>query len=331
MKQTMDKFGRLDVVVNNASAISLTPTPETTMKRYDLMNGVNTRGTFMVSKYAIEFLKKSDNPHILNISPPLDMDAKWFKGHVAYTIAKFGMSMCALGMSAELAEFKIAVNTLWPRTAVWTAAMDMLSAGSAADMCRKDTIMSDAAYAMVTRDSKKFTGNFCVDEDVLREEGITDFDQYAMKPGAPLMADFFLPAKYTNGLISMPTRSFSTSSRVYSASDASSSSNLTTEKVFEKISQKVNDDLKNEINAVMSFVISGNNWAVDAHSTRPFKISTGEADKPDVTFVMDEDTFLKMAKGEVKAANAFMSGKLKVKGNLAIAMKAEKIFAQIKE
>jgi len=237
-------------------------------------------------------------------------------------------------MSGELAADGIAVNTLWPRTAIWTAAMDMLSSGSGADMCRKEDIMSDAAYSIVTRDSRKFTGNFCVDEDILREEGITDFEQYSVKPGNPLMADFFLPPKYTKGLLSMfgdqhQSRAFSTSSRHFA--DASSGApDLTTEKVFEKLSQKVNEDLKNEINAVMSFIISGNNWAVDAHSSRPFKVSTGEIEKPDVTFIMDDETFLKLAKGEVKAANAFMSGKLKVKGNLAVAMKAEKIFAQIK-
>lgn len=238
-----------------------------------------------------------------------------------------------VGMSAELAEDGIAVNTLWPRTAIWTAAMDMLSAGSGADMCRKEDIMSDAAYAILTRDSRKFTGNFCVDEEILKEEGVKDFEQYALKPGSPLMADFFLPEKYTKGLLSMfgkpLSRNFSTSARSYSSDSASS--DLTPEKVFEKVTQKVNDDLKNEINAVMSFVISGNNWAVDAHSSRPFKVSAGEADKPDVTFIMDEETFVKMAKGEVKAANAFMSGKLKVKGNLGIAMKAEKIFAKIRE
>jgi putative sterol carrier protein len=236
-------------------------------------------------------------------------------------------------MSAELATYGIAVNTLWPRTAIWTAAMDMLSAGSGADMCRKEDIMSDAAYAIVSRDARKFTGQFCVDEEVLTEEGIKDFEQYAVKPGNPLMADFFLPAKYTQGLFSMfgkpLKRSFSTSCRSYSSD--SSSSDLSPEKLFEKVSQKFNDDLKNEINSVMSFVISGNHWTIDAHSSRPFKITATEAEKPDVTFIMDEEVFIKMAKGEVKAANAFMSGKLKVKGNLGIAMKAEKIFKQIRE
>jgi len=204
VKSAVDKFGGLDILVNNASAISLTGTTDTTMKKYDLMNGVNARGTFMMSKYCIEHLKKSSHAHILNISPPLDLNPEWFKNNVAYTIAKFGMSMCALGMSAELAPFGIGVNALWPRTAIWTAAMDMLSAGGAKDFCRDERIMSDAAYAILCRDPKKYTGNFCVDEEVLREEGITDFDQYSMTPGAQLMADAFLPPKYTEGLLKFP-------------------------------------------------------------------------------------------------------------------------------
>lgn len=201
IQETIKKFGSLDILVNNASAISLTSTTETTMKRYDLMNSINARGTFMTSKYAIDFLKQAENPHILNISPPLDMQVKWFESNVAYTMSKYGMSMCTLGMSAELAQHGIAVNSLWPRTAIWTSAMDMLSQGSASHLCRKEDIMSDAAYAILTKDSRSFTGNFCVDEEVLRSEGITEFDCYAVKAGEPLLADGFLPEKYTQGLI----------------------------------------------------------------------------------------------------------------------------------
>jgi len=330
VKAAVDKFGGLDILVNNASAISLTGTTDTTMKKYDLMNGVNARGTFMMSKYCIEHLKKSSHAHILNISPPLDMNPEWFKNNVAYTIAKFGMSMCALGMAAELAPFGIGVNALWPRTAIWTAAMEMLSAGGAKEFCRDERIMSDAAYAILCRDPKKYTANFYVDEDVLREEGIKDFDQYSMTPGAQLMADFFLPPKYTEGLLKIPTRGYRTWTRSYSDSP-SGGKNDTPDKIFNEIASKINDDAKKEINAVMSFVISGNNWCVDAHSSRPFKISKEEPEKPDVTFITDEETFAKMAKGEIKATNAFMSGKLKVKGNLGIAMKAEKMFSKLRE
>lgn len=232
-------------------------------------------------------------------------------------------------MAAELKEDGIGVNTLWPRTAIWTAAMDMLSAGAGEEFCRKDAIMSDAAYAILCKDPRAFTGNFCLDEQVLREEGVTDFDQYAVKKGTQLMADFFIPKKHLEGLVRMPIRMYSTSARRMSSS--SSEGEDAAAKIFENMSAKVNEELKNEINAVMSFQISGANWFVDAHSSRPFKISKEETAKPDVTFITDEETFVKMAKGEVKAANAFMSGKLKVKGNLSIAMKAEKIFGKIRD
>ena len=231
-------------------------------------------------------------------------------------------------MAAELKEDGVAVNALWPRTAIWTAAMDMLSASEGEDLCRKDSIMADAAYAILTKDARSFSGNFCIDEQVLRDEGVTDFDQYAVRGGKQLMADFFVPQKYLEGLVRMPVRAYSTSSRRGFSSSAEADSAA---KIFENMSAKVNDEVKNQINAVMSFQISGTNWFVDAHSSRPFKISNEESAKPDVTFITDEATFVKMAKGEVKAANAFMSGKLKVKGNLSVAMKAEKIFAKIRD
>lgn len=233
-------------------------------------------------------------------------------------------------MAAELKEDGIAVNALWPRTAIWTAAMDMLSVGSGQEMCRKDAIMSDAAYVILSKNPRDFTGNFCIDEQVLRDAGVTDFDEYAVQKGNQLLGDFFVPKKYLDGLMTMPSRrSYSTSVRRMSSESGESGGDAG--KVFDNMSVKVNEDLKNEINAVMSFQISGANWFVDAHSSRPFKITREETAKPDVTFITDEETFVKMAKGEIKAANAFMSGKLKVKGNLSIAMKAEKIFGKIRD
>jgi citronellol/citronellal dehydrogenase len=187
-----ETFGGIDVLVNNASAISLTDTISTPMKRYDLMHGVNARGTFACSQACIPYLKKATNPHILNISPPLNMKPIWFKNHVAYTMAKYGMSMCVLGMAAELEDAGIAVNALWPRTAVWTAAMNMLGGPDMMERCRKPEIMADAAHAILTRPSRAFTGHFYVDDDVLREEGVTSMDAYAYAPGADLMPDFFL-------------------------------------------------------------------------------------------------------------------------------------------
>jgi len=207
VQKTVDTFGGIDICINNASAISPTGTLETEMKRYDLMNEVNTRGTFLVSKSCIPFLKKGSNPHILNLAPPLDMDAKWFAPHVAYTIAKMGMSLCTLGMSRELATDSIAVNSLWPLTAIDTAAIrNVLGSDEMAKGCRLVSIMADAAYAILCRDSNACTGNFYIDEEVLREEGVTDFDQYAVAPGSDLFRDFFVPDHVANNL---PTKTLS--------------------------------------------------------------------------------------------------------------------------
>lgn len=194
VEKTVARFGGIDICINNASAIQLTGTLETDMKRYDLMNQINARGTFLVSKMCIPHLKKAANPHILNLSPPLDMVAKWFRNHVAYTMAKFGMSMCTLGMSAEFAKEGIAVNSLWPLTAIDTAAIRNLLGGPAvASMSRLPDIMADAAHAILTRPSRECTGNFFIDELVLREAGVTDFSIYSPGATGALAADFFVP------------------------------------------------------------------------------------------------------------------------------------------
>jgi citronellol/citronellal dehydrogenase len=192
--RTVERFGGIDICVNNASAISLTGTLQTDMKRYDLMNQINARGTFLVSKMCIPHLKSAQNPHILNLAPPLDMKAKWFKGHVAYTMAKFGMSMCTLGMSAEFEKDGIAVNSLWPLTAIDTAAVRNLLGGEAvASISRSPEILADAAYAIFNRPAGQTTGNFFIDEEVLRAEGVTDFSVYAGGATGPLAGDFFVP------------------------------------------------------------------------------------------------------------------------------------------
>ncbi|MCT8997214.1 SDR family oxidoreductase [Chelativorans intermedius] len=191
---TVEAFGGIDICINNASAIHLTGTLKTDMKRFDLMHQINTRGTFLVSRACIPHLRKADNPHILNLAPPLDMKAKWFKHHVAYSIAKFGMSMCTLGMSAEFAGDGIAVNALWPLTAIDTAAVRNVLGGEAmAKRCRSPEIVADAACAIVKRPARACTGNFFIDELVLREEGVTDFSRYAPGITGPLIADFFVP------------------------------------------------------------------------------------------------------------------------------------------
>jgi citronellol/citronellal dehydrogenase len=193
VEKTVKTFGGIDVLVNNASAISLTGTLDTEMKRYDLMHGINTRGTFLTSKCCLPHLLKAQNPHILNISPPLSMEPRWFAGHVAYTMAKFGMSMCVLGMAEEFKERGVAVNALWPMTVIATAAVRNLLGGDAmVQVSRKPEIMADAAHAILTRDSRECTGNYFIDEDVLRAAGVKDFDQYSVVPGGKLQKDFFV-------------------------------------------------------------------------------------------------------------------------------------------
>jgi len=193
VNRCVETFGGIDICVNNASAISLTGTLATEMKRYDLMHSINTRGTFAVSKACIPHLKKAANPHVLNISPPLDVRPKWFARHVAYTMAKFGMSLCVLGMSEEFRGDGIAFNALWPRTTIATAAIANVVGGQVAmTHCRKPEIMADAAYVIVTQPAREFTGNFCIDETLLARHGVTDFASYAVDPGKPLLADLFV-------------------------------------------------------------------------------------------------------------------------------------------
>jgi citronellol/citronellal dehydrogenase len=193
VEATVARFGRLDALINNASAIFLAGTVETPMKRFDLMQQVNVRGTYLCSQKAIPHLERSDNPHILNLAPPLNFEERWFAPHTAYSIAKFGMSLCTLGMAGELRERGIAVNSLWPRTTIATAAVRNLLGGE--DMCarsRKPEIVANAAHAILTRPAGECSGNYFVDEEVLAAEGVTDLDAYAVNPGGPLQPDFFV-------------------------------------------------------------------------------------------------------------------------------------------
>ena len=189
----VERFGGIDICVNNASAISLTPTLQTPMARYDLMHQINTRGTFLVSQTCLPHLLKSGNPHILNLSPPLNMLEKWFKNHVAYTMAKFGMSMCVLGMAGEFREQGVAVNALWPRTAIATAAVkNLLGGDEMVKRSRTPEIMADAAHFILTQPSREFTGNFCIDDEVMEMAGVTDLTSYAVDASLDLIPDFFV-------------------------------------------------------------------------------------------------------------------------------------------
>jgi citronellol/citronellal dehydrogenase len=191
--KAVETFGGIDILVNNASAINLTGTEQLDMKRYDLMHGINTRGTFLCSKLCIPHLKKAQNPHVLNLSPPLNMEEKWFAPHVAYTMAKFGMSMCVLGMAGEYRSAGIAFNALWPRTTIATAAVkNLLGGDQMMKASRKPEIMGDAAYVIFNRPSRECTGNFFIDDEVMKSTGKTDLSEYAVDPSQKLMPDFFV-------------------------------------------------------------------------------------------------------------------------------------------
>lgn len=198
IERTVATFGGLDIVVNNASAIQVTPVMQTDMKRFDLMHQVNARGTYMVSKYAIPYLLNSSNPHILMNSPPLDMQEKWFAPHTAYSMAKFGMSLVVLGLAGELRSKGIAVNALWPRTTIATSAIkNLLGGDETLQMSRSPEIMADAAYAIFQKPARSFTGYFLIDDSVLAGEGVTDFEPYRINPTKPLAPCFFVPDELT--------------------------------------------------------------------------------------------------------------------------------------
>jgi len=195
VERTAERFGGVDIVVNNASAVSVTDTPGTEMKRFDLMHQINTRGTFLVTKTALPYLEKATNPHVLMLSPPLDMRERWFAPHLAYTMAKYGMSLCVLGFAGEFRARGIAVNALWPRTTIATAAIRNLLGGDAVMRAsRKPEILADAAYLIFQKPSRDFTGNFLIDDTFLVSEGVTDLDRYRVDPTVALQPDFFVPA-----------------------------------------------------------------------------------------------------------------------------------------
>lgn len=318
VEKTVEKFGAIDILVNNASAISLTGTLATPMKKYDLMNSVNARGTYLCSQACVPYLKLSKNPHILNISPPLSMNPMWFKGHVAYTMAKYGMSMCVLGMAAEFKEENIAVNALWPKTAIATAALEMLGGEEVFKQCRKPEIMSDAAYVILTGNSKSRTGEFLIDENVLREVGVEDFESYACVPGHELMPDFFLDVE------DVP----SSSPKQNTTGQGSNADGLS--QLFERIKSDCNEEVVSNMKAIYQFNITEEGtWYLD--------LKTGSGDtgpgepptSPDVTFSLDKDIFVKMFSGEIKPTAAFMQGKLKIKGDMMLAMKLETLMTQM--
>lgn len=344
IEQAVKTFGGLDIVINNASAISLTGTQETPMKTYDLMHTINTRGTYLVSKCALPYLKESAqkgrNPHILNNSPPLSMKPRWFQNHVAYTMAKYGMSMCVLGMAEEFKKDGIAVNAIWPKTAIMTAAMEMLGGGKGiASSCRTPDIMADAAYVILTRDSKHFTGNFCVDEYILREEGMKDFAQYLADPSVKeedLMPDFFLDEFLEADQKEVVNRQTAASQAKEAAPAApaapTSAKSAPIMAVFKEIEGHLNEDLVKKTNAVFQFTIPDDNseWYLDLKNGSG-SCGHGAPAKADCTFTLKSDVFAKMFAGKVKPTTAFMTGRLKIAGNMGKAMALEKMMGKMQQ
>ncbi|XP_072514341.1 hydroxysteroid dehydrogenase-like protein 2 [Salminus brasiliensis] len=329
VESAVKKFGGIDILVNNASAISLTGTLETPMKKVDLMLGINLRGTYLTSKLCIPHLLKSQNPHILNLSPPLNLNPIWFKNHTAYTMAKYGMSMCVLGMAEEF-RGSIAVNALWPRTAVQTAAMDMLGGAGIAKQCRKAEIMADAAYAILSK-PVSYTGQFAIDDEILSEEGIADFDVYAVAPGHPLLPDFFLDAEPDKLQRFMEDHGASPAFKGGKTStDAAPSGPIAD--TFNLVRRILSPDLVKTTQGVYQFDLSGEHagvWYVDLKNGAGSAGIGEPSTKADVVMSLDSDDFVKMFAGSLKPTMAFMSGKLKIKGDMSLALKMEKMMAMM--
>lgn len=330
VEKAVEKFGGIDILVNNASAISLTNTLETPTKRVDLMMNVNTRGTYLTSKACIPYLKKSRIAHILNLSPPLNLNPLWFKQHCAYTIAKYGMSMCVLGMAEEF-KGEIAVNALWPKTAIHTAAMDMLGGSGIESQCRKVDIIADAAYCIFKK-PKSFTGNFIIDENILKEEGITNFDVYAVTPGHPLLPDFFLDEQPETVIKKMESLGADPELKKEKSPPPPKPCSGAVEETFRIVKESLSDDVVKATQAIYQFELSGEDggtWFLDLKS-KGGNVGYGEpSDRADVVMSMSTDDFVKMFSGKLKPVVAFLSGKLKIKGNMALAIKLEKLMNQM--
>ncbi|NXG46810.1 HSDL2 protein, partial [Psilopogon haemacephalus] len=319
VEKAVKTFGGIDILVNNASAISLTGTLETETKKVNLMMEVNVRGTYLTSKTCLPYLRKSRNPHILNLSPPMNLNPLWFKNHCAYTISKYGMSMCVLGMAEEF-RGEVAVNALWPKTAIHTAAMDMLGGAGIEKQCRKTDIIADAAYCILTK-PKSFTGNFIIDEDLLREEGVKDFDAYAIAPGKADLEDEKEASKEEKKL---------SESHQEGPSEAKALSPVA--ETFRVIQGAMSEEYVRTTQGVYQFELSGDEggtWYIDL-KTKSGSVGFGKPPvTADVVMSMSSTDFVKMFTGKLKPTMAFMSGKLRIKGNMALAIKLEKMLSKL--
>ncbi|XP_068728313.1 hydroxysteroid dehydrogenase-like protein 2 [Montipora capricornis] len=305
VQEAVKKFGGIDILVNNASVINLTGTLETTMKKYDLMSNVNARGTYLCSKACLPYLKAASNPHILNITVPMNMKHEWFKDNIAYSVSKFGMTLCVLGMSQEFKNDGIAVNALWPKKGIATVAVEVMYDKEALKYCRKDSIMADAAYVMLTRDSRKRTGEFLYDEEVLTEEGIMDFTQYLVSPEAVIMG-----------------------------SDSSGSPGIAVTEVFEAIKSCCSKEVVQIVNGVFEIHLSGKEpgvWYLDLKDNEG-RVGSGSFPGGEVgcTLIMDSEDFVRMFQGHLNPLQLSMLDRLEIKGHKILAMHLQKLMGKVK-
>jgi len=316
-----------------------------------LMHGVNGRGTFLVTKSCIPYLKKANNPHILNLSPPLSLKPHWFQNHVAYTMAKYNMSMCALGWTEEFRGDGIAVNCLWPATAIYTAAMEMLGGGPGVkSQCRKPDIIADAAYSILCKDSKQATGYYYIDEHLLKQEGITDFSPYLYSPGDQPMPDFFMEGTdsvhFSQYMIQGSTGSIATpmgmanlqppsraAAQAAPAPDAGGSGGGEITQIFAKITALLDPDIVKKTNAIFQFDVKGDEGGMYFLDLKTGAGSTGKGESPvksDVTIAVSQADFVKLFTGKLSPTSAYMMGKLKIKGDLTKAMVLDKLMGKLK-
>lgn len=317
---TVERFGGIDVLVNNASAIQLTSTLDTSMKRYDLMHAVNARGTFLTSRLCLPYLRQARSPHIVVMAPPLNMSAIWFSRMLAYTMAKYGMSMCVLGLADEF-RGQIGVNALWPRTLITTAATEMLTSGTTSSQGRTPQIVADAFYAIVTRDASNCTGNFFIDDDVLREfAGVDDFSQYLDKGATEesLMPDLFLEEA---------EKMLSTAGSAMDMLDNKKASVGGVPHIFSKLAKQLaKADAGGEEKIVFDLGSEGT-WHIDLGKC---KAGSGPIAEPDATITMEADDFVRLFVGQLSGAEAVMSGKLKVEGDMSAALRLQSITEKIR-
>ncbi|NXR92972.1 HSDL2 protein, partial [Hypocryptadius cinnamomeus] len=321
VEKAVKTFGGIDILVNNASAISLTGTLETATKKVNLMMDVNVRGTYLTSKACLPYLRKSKNPHILNLSPPMNLNPMWFKNHCAYTISKYGMSMCVLGMAEEF-RGEVAVNALWPKTAIHTAAMDMLGGAGIEKQCRKTDILADAAYCILTK-PKTFTGNFIIDEVLLREEGVKDFDVYAIAPGKRDLLKVRSAAQEEKKL-SRSQQEGADAAKAKTESAAATPSGAVAE-TFRVIQGAVTEEYVRSTQGVFQFELSGKPIACAA---LPGKRHWVFSDRNALEAGPEADQLL-FVLCKLKPTLAFMTGRLRIKGNMALAIKLEKMLSQL--